>query len=455
MNSQVKWSSLKRWFFPIGSFILMVAMVYIASVIYFNQQRTTQLYLPLSDASNEIQTHVAEFHIWLEESIIGDHSLDPESAWTHLDIADEYVQQLKNNNLHDQELELSLLELTQTISNLRLIATQRVNDPATSGIGTALDATFDEVFRKVMRQAKDIEHLLGQAIADAQNRFNQLTLLLISLMVLLSLLLSFLFYLYWVEWKINSMQIALGRKRSHIERLQAIQTLTGGIAHHINNALAGITGNIYLVKKYASHLPSDASMKLNTIESIALRSARMISQLLIYSNNDIHQDSDVTLNNFITKNIESYRLNASQGIDFHINLCREQLTIRFDLQQLEQVLTNLLDNAEQAMKGIERPSIHVGLEKVPTNDQLREKFPELGLGDFACMCIEDHGSGMEPKEIEHIFDPFFTTKEVGDGSGLGLAMVYGAVKAHQGAIDINSRKGKGSQIRVYLPLRIL
>jgi len=119
---------------------------------------------------------------------------------------------------------------------------------------------------------------------------------------------------------------------------------------------------------------------------------------------------------------------------------------------LHQVLVNLVNNARDALEGVDKPCITIKLEPFQVDDAFIEKHPYFKAGAYARLCVADNGTGISKRHIEHLFEPFFTTKEQGQGTGLGLSMVYGAVKTHHGFVEVESRSGEGSTFHIYIPL---
>ena len=141
-----------------------------------------------------------------------------------------------------------------------------------------------------------------------------------------------------------------------------------------------------------------------------------------------------------------------ESIDFHCDIPSEELVILGDETQLQQVILNLLNNAHDAVGGAKEPKVRLQLDEYVPDRDFKNRHPELDVEHFARLSIVDNGYGI-PKALQRkIFDPFYTTKEVGKGTGLGLAMAYGAIKNHQGLIEVDSREGLGTSFQIFLPL---
>jgi len=235
------------------------------------------------------------------------------------------------------------------------------------------------------------------------------------------------------------------------QKMEAIGTLVGGIAHDFNNMLAAVQGNVYLARTQLQDQPF-ASDKLHNIEQLGMRASEMVQQLLTFARKDSVKMSVFNLNTFLS---EAYNL-ASAGIPETVEhqciACEEELYIKGDATQLQQVLMNLLNNATDAVADAEQPTIQCKLSYVKTGKAFKHNPPALADKQFACISVKDNGHGIPNERLDKIFEPFFTTKEVGKGTGLGLAMLYGAIQTHGGAVEVDSKPGKGAVFHIYLPL---
>jgi len=235
------------------------------------------------------------------------------------------------------------------------------------------------------------------------------------------------------------------------QKMEAIGTLVGGIAHDFNNMLAGMTGNVFLAKHRTQSMP-DVHQNLLNIEKLCFRAANMIQQLLTFARKDMVRMKPMPLVPYIKESLKLLRALAPENIRIAQDICSEILRVEGDHTLLHQVLMNLLTNARDAVENVADPRIHIGLEAWRASDEYLESHTYFTTNAYAHLSVQDNGCGIPDQQLEHLFEPFFTTKEVGKGTGLGLAMVYGAVKTHQGFIEVDSVEGKGSTFHVYLPL---
>jgi signal transduction histidine kinase/CheY-like chemotaxis protein len=236
------------------------------------------------------------------------------------------------------------------------------------------------------------------------------------------------------------------------QRLQAVGTLAGGVAHEVNNALQGVLGfGSFVLRALGPEHPQSADMRL--VLQSAERAARVSQQLLAYTRQQITQPQPVDLC-ALTADLRPV-LQQLLGADKSLVLAfsGEVPKIQADPLQVEQVLINLVANARDATETGGRVTISVG--RVQAGPSEESATADLGFrlppGSYVRLVVADTGHGMSPETLERVFDPFFTTKPVGEGTGLGLSMVYGTVKQHGGYIGVRSRLGIGTAVESYWP----
>jgi len=235
------------------------------------------------------------------------------------------------------------------------------------------------------------------------------------------------------------------------QKMEAVGTLVAGIAHDFNNTLAGITGNIYLAKNSIKNSP-ETLKRLESIERLSHRAANMVQQLLTFSRKGVVNMKQITISSFLKEITKMHEVALPENIKLRQLIESSNMQIRGDINQLQQVIMNLLNNARDAVMNVNSPEITLKLEQFTTDDQFKISHPNIVGKMFARISVIDNGSGIKKEVLSHIFEPFFTTKEVGKGTGLGLAMSYGAIQSHDGFITVESEVGKGSSFYVYLPL---
>jgi len=235
------------------------------------------------------------------------------------------------------------------------------------------------------------------------------------------------------------------------QKMEAIGTLVGGIAHDFNNTLGAMKAALYLARQHAGEREF-TEKRLNTIDELATHAAVVVQQLLAFARKDMIVIQSYNLNDFMAECFNLIENVIPENIKYDINLCGEDMIIKGDKTQCQQVLINLLNNACDAVVGRPNPEISVTLEHFTGDESFVQKHPGTLGREFAHVIVRDNGEGIPEELIEHIFEPFFTTRPVGEGTGLGLSMVYGTIKRHNGEIEIESRVGKGTAVHIYLPI---
>lgn len=235
----------------------------------------------------------------------------------------------------------------------------------------------------------------------------------------------------------------------HLQKMEAIGTLAGGVAHDFNNILTAITGFAGLAQTNAKEDPAIEGY-MQQVLNAAGRAADLTKRLLAFSRKQVIEPVLSDLNE-IVRNIEKMlRRILTEDIELHTVLSGRELPVLVDVGQIDQVLINLAANARDAMPYGGQLAIETDVIAVEGS------YPEVHVfestGTYAVLSVSDTGIGMDQETKENIFEPFFTTKEVGKGTGLGLSMVYGIIKQHNGNINVYSEIGKGTTFRIYLPL---
>ncbi|PJA32235.1 MAG: hybrid sensor histidine kinase/response regulator [Zetaproteobacteria bacterium CG_4_9_14_3_um_filter_53_7] len=246
---------------------------------------------------------------------------------------------------------------------------------------------------------------------------------------------------------------ALQKKMMMSQKMEAVGTMVGGVAHDFNNLLASIVGNLYLMRKRFQDDEKTVS-RIKGMESSVQHGAQLIQQMLTFARKDRTEMHAMDLAGFIKEAYKLAHAGIPENISFRLDYAPgEDFWIKGDATQLQQVLLNLVTNARHAVKDSEKPEIEMKLEIVAPDALMRARFAEMAdESEWCCLSCSDNGCGMNHQLVERIFEPFFTTKTVGEGTGLGLAMVYGAVQNHKGIIDVQSVPGEGTRFSVYLPL---
>jgi nitrogen-specific signal transduction histidine kinase len=227
---------------------------------------------------------------------------------------------------------------------------------------------------------------------------------------------------------------------------QALSTLAGGIAHNFNNLNMGIRGNTALML-FGTDPVHPNYKKLKTIEKLVQKGSRLITQLLGYAGEGRYEIKHIGLNQIVREALNIFD-DTTKRIRIHLKLADDLFDIMADHGQMEQVLLNLFGNALDAMP--QGGDLYVGTMNL-THEKMIGKPYKPKPGNYILLTVTDTGVGIDKNAMKHMFEPFFSTKGVGKGMGLGLASVYGIVKAQGGYIDVYSKNGHGTTLKVYLP----
>ena len=171
--------------------------------------------------------------------------------------------------------------------------------------------------------------------------------------------------------------------------------------------------------------------------------------MLTFSRRQLIQPKRLDMNKIVGNMTDMLGRILGEDVTLQLNYSTAPATVEADAGMMEQVLLNLAVNARDAMPRGGQLSVRIAI--VDVNEDHVQRHPEARAGRFVCVSNTDTGSGIPPENLPRIFEPFFTTKEVGKGTGLGLATVYGIVKQHQGWVEVGSTVGKGSTFRIYIP----
>ena len=255
--------------------------------------------------------------------------------------------------------------------------------------------------------------------------------------------------------------IAIERNRNELERdelehrlsqsqkMEAIGHLAGGVAHDFNNLLTPIIIYSDMLKR---ELSGDENLlhKINGIINASNKARDLTQQLLSFGRKQVMQMQFIDLNEGILSFYSIMRRTVRESIDIKLRLSSQAAIIRADRSKLDQVILNLAINAQDAINETGKIIIETG--QVMIDDEYARLYPGMITGNFILLAFKDNGCGMSDETLLHIFEPFFTTKQVGHGTGLGLANVYGIVKQHNGYIAAVSKVGKGTTFKIYFPL---
>jgi two-component system, cell cycle sensor histidine kinase and response regulator CckA len=235
----------------------------------------------------------------------------------------------------------------------------------------------------------------------------------------------------------------------HSQKMEAIGTLAGGVAHDFNNVLGVILGFASLLRlRLSSEDPVYEPIRM--IEQSAERAAGLTRQLLSFAQRGKYQPQAVAIEEILERVVRIATETFDRRIRVETRFASDPCFVKGDPGQLEQAFLNLCINARDAMP--EGGTLTLNADLVTLREGEPALPPQSPTGPYVCTVIKDTGSGIAPHVLERIFEPFFTTKGPGKGTGLGLAVVYGIVNNHGGFIRVASEVGRGSEFAVYLPL---
>jgi two-component system cell cycle sensor histidine kinase/response regulator CckA len=243
----------------------------------------------------------------------------------------------------------------------------------------------------------------------------------------------------------------LERQLRMAQKMEAIGRLSGGIAHDFNNLLGVIIGYSGVLKKSLDKSQPTYEFAME-IEKAGQRAASLTRQLLAFSRQQVLTPSVLSLNSLVADMEKMLPRLLGEDVNVSLALDEKLGNVKADQSQIEQVIMNLAVNARDAMPS--GGKLHIQTANVELDHAYTRDHPGSKVGSYVMLAIADTGTGMSADTITHIFEPFFTTKGVGEGTGLGLATVYGIVKQSNGYIWVDSAVGKGSTFKIYLPKHV-
>ena len=240
------------------------------------------------------------------------------------------------------------------------------------------------------------------------------------------------------------------------QKMQAMGTMASGIAHDFNNILGTILGNVELARQDASN-NSDVQLSLLEIEKAGRRARDLVRQILTFSRKEPPQRTLLNLNELVHEVARLIRLSLPQNIALNVQIAPNTPAVLAEATQVQQALINLCSNASDAI-GAKGGTIHIELGQVPSADTFNPAFQDAAQERRrarrplqVALAVRDTGAGMDADLVQRVFEPFFTTKPTGQGTGLGLAVVHGVMRAHEGFAHVRSTPGAGSVFTLHFP----
>ena len=251
-----------------------------------------------------------------------------------------------------------------------------------------------------------------------------------------------------LSWRDVTSRLRLEAQLMQSEKMNSVGQLAGGIAHDFNNLLTVIHGHADRLRDFIG-LPPQLVEPVREISSAAVRATNLTKQLLTFSRQHPMIAADIDLNETVAQMSNMLGRILGEELQLRVEFRQPAPFVRADRGMIEQILLNLAVNARDAMPKGGELAISTAVRMVHAEEL--ELEPDVSPGRFVCLSVCDQGSGIAPDHLSKIFEPFFTTKEIGKGTGLGLATVYGIVKQHKGWVKVRSKIGEGTTFEVYLP----
>jgi PAS domain S-box-containing protein len=249
--------------------------------------------------------------------------------------------------------------------------------------------------------------------------------------------------------KIEAHRNALESQLRESHKMQAVGTMAGGIAHDFNNIISAILGNVELARQDAG-ATSPALVSLNEIDKAGRRARDLVRQILTFSRNESPKRIPIQLAEVVEETVNLLKVTLPPTIDMHVRLDPDTPPVLADATQVEQALLNLCTNAIQAI-GAQRGTLSVELGYNLLDGLGAAERRSGARGPHVKLSVRDTGSGIDADTLERVFEPFFTTKPVGQGTGLGLAVVHGIMRTHLGTVDVHSTPATGTIFTLYFP----
>ena len=250
--------------------------------------------------------------------------------------------------------------------------------------------------------------------------------------------------------KIEAHRNALESQLRESHKMQAVGTMAGGIAHDFNNIISAILGNVELARQDAGEA-SAALVSLNEIDKAGRRARDLVRQILTFSRNESPKRIPIQLADVVKETVNLLKVTLPPTVDMHVTMDPATPPVLADATQVEQALLNLCTNAIQAI-GTQRGTINIDLGYNMLDAIGTAERRSGARGPHVKLSVRDSGSGIDADTLQRVFEPFFTTKPVGQGTGLGLAVVHGIMRTHMGTVDVQSTLATGTVFTLYFPV---
>ncbi|MDQ6997732.1 MAG: ATP-binding protein [Mariprofundus sp.] len=238
------------------------------------------------------------------------------------------------------------------------------------------------------------------------------------------------------------------------QKLEAVGTLVGGVAHNFNNLLAAVSGKAYVaqVKSQKYGAPAAVMADLEDIQTLSFDASHLVKQLLAYARESQHDKEHILMAPLVMDAITTAQIGISEDVQLNVDISSLPMPVFADQIHVKQAIINLINNARDAVSESEEKIIDIRL--YPSSSETCNDHGDCHVhcNKIACLEISDTGIGINSSDLDKVFEPFFTTKEVDKGTGLGLSTAHGIIGSHNGTIHVTSTFSKGSTFKVCLPL---
>jgi nitrogen-specific signal transduction histidine kinase/CheY-like chemotaxis protein len=246
-------------------------------------------------------------------------------------------------------------------------------------------------------------------------------------------------------------KISLEKQLQQAQRMESVGRLAGGVAHDFNNMLGVIIGYTDIALGQVD-MAQPIYASLLEIQKAALRSADLTRQLLAFARKQIIVRKSLNLNEIVEGMLRMLQRLIGENIQLSWEPAEDLWAVKMDPSQIDQILANLCVNARDAISGVGKLGIRTA--NIVLDQAFCANYPNITPGEYVCLAVRDTGCGIDKETLDHIFEPFFTTKGIGQGTGLGLATVEGAVRQNNGHIQVSSVLGEGTLFTIYLPRNV-
>ncbi len=446
---------LDGWVWPGAVFCLGLLSISALSWNRYLGEQQLQQAISCDDALRRLEIAVITAHLWLEEHLTGDTSVEVTEIWQDLDQASELVLLVLQGGqatpgeralepLEDPALRQSAESLQEQLVRLRSDSVQRYRHGEGAGIGSPMDQSFDARFHLVLQGAESLRQRLGARMATHRARDQRrMSWIMVSWAVLVSAAAAALWHR---EKRCERAEQSLRQREAELrqaQKLEAFGRRAGGIAHDIDNYLGAVRAHCEVA---SLEQESGAALERRMQRAIATttKASRLIKQLLAVGRRQPISPRVLDLDRVVARLGGLMRRLLGEKIHLEITGAEDLWNVEIDPGQLEQILVNLLINSRDAM-----PS--GGSIEVSTRNLVRARDGRVPSGHYVCLTVADTGPGIPVEIRDQIFEPFFSTKTERGSSGLGLATVYGIVQQNGGAIILNSEPGRGARFEILLP----